>query len=145
MDILFGHSILIYLKIHCSQTIPINETVIYKIVKTCQIIKQWQIAAGVRHEKKILSLVIFSLLTKRLNMHINTHLFNSRYYIGHIISSYTEYEPWEGYLGIDSRDDDHCINTGGGDTEVTSLVCSRYRLVIHRNLKQKASWYKCQK
>lgn len=59
----------------------------------------------------------------------------------------TEHKPWEGNLGIDFWDEDHCINTSGGDTEVTKmiLVCRAYRPVIHRNLKQKASQYKCQK
>lgn len=45
---------------------------------------------------------------------------------------------------MDFRDDEHCINTGGGYTNVTILVCRTYRLVIHRNLKQKALLYKCQ-
>lgn len=50
----------------------------------------------------------------------------------------TEYEPREGNLGMDFGDDKHCINTSGSYTEVTILVCRTYRLVIHRNLKQKA-------
>lgn len=57
----------------------------------------------------------------------------------------TEYEPWEGDLGMDFRDDKHCFNTSSGYAEVTILVRRIYRLVIHRNLKQKALWYKCQK
>lgn len=32
------------------------------------------------------------------------------------------------------RDDEHCINTGGGYAEVIVLICRTYRLVIHRNL-----------
>ena len=26
----------------------------------------------------------------------------------------TEYQPWEGDLGMDFRDDEHCFNTSGG-------------------------------
>ena len=37
---------------------------------------------------------------------------------------------------MDFRDDEHCINTGGGYAEVIILICRTYRLVIHRNLKQ---------
>lgn len=48
-----------------------------------------------------------------------------------------EYEAWEGDPGSDFRDDKHCVNTGGGYTEVSILVCKTYMLVIHSNLKQK--------
>lgn len=49
----------------------------------------------------------------------------------------TEYESGEGDLGMNFWDDEHCINTGGGYTEVTILVCRPYRLVIYGNLKQR--------
>lgn len=47
----------------------------------------------------------------------------------------TEYEPWEGDLGMDFRDDKHCLYTGGGYTEVFILVCMTHMLSIHSGLK----------
>lgn len=58
----------------------------------------------------------------------------AKYTIGQVD---TEYEPREGDLGLNFRDDEHCINTSGNYTEIPILVCRTNRLVIHRNLKQK--------
>lgn len=66
----------------------------------------------------------------------------AKYTIGQV---YTEYEPRESDLGVDLRDDEHCINTGGGYREFSSLVCKTHSLVIDINLKQKALLYKYEK
>lgn len=55
----------------------------------------------------------------------------------------TKYKSRKGDLGMNCRDDDHCINTGGGYADVTILVCRTNRFVVNSNLKQKALLHTC--